>query len=47
MLANKQDAKTVSTDDWSEMGLGIVIWFSPVLVLYALGRALRDAISYE
>ena len=37
----------VSTDDWSEMGLGIVIWFSPVLVLYALGRALRDAISYE
>jgi len=37
----------VPTDDWSEMGWGVVIWFSPVLVLYALGRALRDAISYE
>jgi hypothetical protein len=32
----------------SEMGLGgVVIWFSPVLVLYGVGRALRDALSYE
>ena len=38
----------VPTDYWSEMGLGrIVIWFSPVLVLYGVGRALRDALSYE
>jgi hypothetical protein len=34
-------------DSWSEMGLGVLIWFSPVLVLYGLGRALRDALSYE
>jgi hypothetical protein len=38
----------IPTDHWSEMGLGtVVIWFSPVLVLYGLGRALRDALSYE
>jgi hypothetical protein len=35
-------------DYWSEMGVGrVVLWFSPVLVLYCLGRALRDALSYE
>jgi hypothetical protein len=38
----------VPIDYWSEMGWGtVVIWFSPVLVLYGLGRALRDALSYE
>jgi hypothetical protein len=38
----------VPTDYWSEISLGrAVIWFSPVLVLYGLGRALRDALSYE
>jgi hypothetical protein len=38
----------VQSYDWSEMGpIRIAIWFSPVLVLYAIGRALRDAPSYE
>jgi hypothetical protein len=38
----------VQSDEWSEMGpIRIAIWFSPVLVLYAIGRALRDALSYE
>ena len=38
----------IQSDDWSEMGpIRIAIWFSPVLVLYAIGRALRDAFSYE
>jgi hypothetical protein len=32
----------------SELGLGgVVIWFSPVLVLYGVGRVLRDALSGE
>ena len=38
----------VQSDEWSEMGpIRIAIWFSPVLVLYAIGRALRDALSYD
>ena len=37
----------VQSDEWSEMGpIRIAIWFSPVLVLYAIGRV-RDALSYE
>jgi hypothetical protein len=37
----------VQSDEWSEMGpIRIAIWFSPVLVLYAIGRV-RNALSYE
>src|SRR5262245_21413671 len=38
----------VQSDDWSEMGpIRIAIWFSPVLILYGVGRALRDTLAYE
>jgi hypothetical protein len=38
----------IPNDYWSEMGLvRIAIWFSPVLLLYGAGRALREILSYE